>query len=763
MAKLSSTDIYGDLTVDGTIRGTVNGSITGNAATTTALQTARTINGTSFNGTANITTANWGTARTLTIGNTGKSVNGSGNVSWSLSEIGAAPTSHNHTSLTGVTKISFATGSSDSANLETVVSDDTTYFDFNLTDDANTDMWRWRFGAWDSSTSSTKIFNAMTLAATSTTAAKLIISGTVQASTFSGALSGNATTATTLQTARTINGTSFNGSANITTANWGTARTLTIGKKGNSVNGSGNVSWSLSDIMGRATTATTSSTNKNKYTKFARVDVSSGAYTNCIGTFDFVPQEAQTVQGSLSYYIRTNSAITSTTISLIWTKINNIEYAKSIVAVKVSDGVYDLYYKPLYDWDTMTITNINCTNPDKITMYSNQSYVDSVTAAATSSLVSHSATSAKLTTARTLTIGNTGKTFDGSANVSWTLSEIGAAASSHTHSYLPLSGGTMTGRIITPNNAQGITIGDDATLCDRNIADHIVIEGSTATNGGITFGSGKDTNIYRGGANILKTDDTMNAVGGFQWNGQSLDSRYAASGHTHNHLEIKGTNTITSTTNDTTANWGAQKSSIHWYTTTGQLTDQPSQYGYLLNIGKDSEVHQLWMTQSSGDLRHRGGNSSGWNGTWKTLLDTSNFKTHVTPSAIGAAASSHTHSYLPLSGGTMTGDLKFTDVTSTTYPAVSKKITWNGSTDGVDLYYQVDASDKGRLMLNTRDDSDCVIAFANQGTIKSTIDNSGNFSGNAASASGFKFWSGTQAQYDALSSKDSKTVYMITG
>ena len=53
------------------------------------LTTARTINGTSFNGSANITTSNWGTARTLTVGNTGKSVNGSGNVSWSLAEIGA--------------------------------------------------------------------------------------------------------------------------------------------------------------------------------------------------------------------------------------------------------------------------------------------------------------------------------------------------------------------------------------------------------------------------------------------------------------------------------------------------------------------------------------------------------------------------------------------------------------------------------------------------------------------------------------------------
>lgn len=61
----------------------------GNAGTATTLQTARNINGTSFNGSANITTASWGTARTLTIGGTGKSVDGSGNVSWTLAELGA--------------------------------------------------------------------------------------------------------------------------------------------------------------------------------------------------------------------------------------------------------------------------------------------------------------------------------------------------------------------------------------------------------------------------------------------------------------------------------------------------------------------------------------------------------------------------------------------------------------------------------------------------------------------------------------------------
>ena len=60
----------------------------GNANAAVKLATARSINGTNFDGSGNITTANWGTARTITVGNTGKSVNGSGNVSWSLGEIG---------------------------------------------------------------------------------------------------------------------------------------------------------------------------------------------------------------------------------------------------------------------------------------------------------------------------------------------------------------------------------------------------------------------------------------------------------------------------------------------------------------------------------------------------------------------------------------------------------------------------------------------------------------------------------------------------
>ena len=88
------------------------------------------------------------------------------------------------------------------------------------------------------------------LSSTSTFAGKATFNGGL-----SGTLTGNASTATTLQTGRTINGTTFNGSANITTSYWGTSRTFYIndpsGAHYNSypVNGSGNVDMYLPATM----------------------------------------------------------------------------------------------------------------------------------------------------------------------------------------------------------------------------------------------------------------------------------------------------------------------------------------------------------------------------------------------------------------------------------------------------------------------------------------------------------------------------------
>lgn len=55
--------------------------------------------------------------------------------------------------------------------------------------------------------------------------------------------------AASLATPRAINGTSFDGTENITTKEWGTSRTLTVGNKAQTTNGSSDVSWSLHDIL----------------------------------------------------------------------------------------------------------------------------------------------------------------------------------------------------------------------------------------------------------------------------------------------------------------------------------------------------------------------------------------------------------------------------------------------------------------------------------------------------------------------------------
>lgn len=88
------------------------------------------------------------------------------------------------------------------------------------------------------------------ISSTSTFAGKATFNGGL-----SGTLTGNASTATTLRTGRTINGTTFNGSANITTSYWGTSRTFYINDPSGahynsySVNGSGNVDMYLPATM----------------------------------------------------------------------------------------------------------------------------------------------------------------------------------------------------------------------------------------------------------------------------------------------------------------------------------------------------------------------------------------------------------------------------------------------------------------------------------------------------------------------------------
>lgn len=96
----------------------------------------------------------------------------------------------------------------------------------------------------------------------------------------------------------------------------------------------------------------------------------------------------------------------------------------------------------------------------------------------------------------------------------------------------------------------------------------------------------------------------------------------AAASHTHNSFEALPSGVIT-LENDTVANWGALKNGVSNYGSAATLTDKPNTYGLVLNLTNGfQEVHQLFLSQPNGHIFHRGGNNSGWYGSWKAIHDT---------------------------------------------------------------------------------------------------------------------------------------------
>lgn len=65
------------------------------------------------------------------------------------------------------------------------------------------------------------------------------------------------------------------------------------------------------------------------------------------------------------------------------------------------------------------------------------------------------------------------------------------------------------------------------------------------------------------------------------------------------------------------------------------------------------------------------------------------------------------------------GSIVFTTIGDT---ATSSKISWSGTSDGADIYYQTTAKDQGNLVLNVKDDANAYIQLALNGVFKSHFD-----------------------------------------
>ena len=415
----------------------------GAANSANTLATARTINGTSFNGSANITTANWGTARTLTIGNTGKSVNGSGNVSWSLSEIGALPLTGGTLSgrLTANGRISAPTAGSSWISGMTVtnatigistqqatgsyhpvlavktsgnhvaniggIGDDFGFYGFKSGRTENGTDWSFKINAGTGAVSST---------------------GNITAPTFVGALSGNASTATKAtqdsagqQINKTyIKGLSVSGKTITYTKGDGTTGTITT-QDTNTTYSTGTASALGLTKLYTGTGTATDGTMTQAAIKTALDGKAASSHTHNYAGSNSAGGSANKVN------LPRLTGSSNTPNYLPGTSIFEIKEFASDCSNMPTAAWYHILTGQGSDSNYNTQLALGMTNQAVFYRYRNSGTWGSwkQLAFTDSSITGNAGTATKLATARTIKVGNTGKSFDGSGGITFTLAEMG--------------------------------------------------------------------------------------------------------------------------------------------------------------------------------------------------------------------------------------------------------------------------------------------------------------------------------------------------
>lgn len=240
--------------------GTITADLSGTATSATALETARTINGVSFDGSANISfdtdsVSEGSTNEYFTTARARAAISADGDISYN-SSTGVISFTNDAGDIESVTAGNGLTGGGTSGDVTLNVGAGT-----GVTVAADTVS----IGQ-DVATSADVVFNTVTADVTGD------VTGNVSGS--SGSTTGNAATATALETARTIGGVSFDGTANINlpgvnaTGNQdtsGNAATATALETGRTISASGDISYTsgsfdgTGNVTGTATLATVNS------------------------------------------------------------------------------------------------------------------------------------------------------------------------------------------------------------------------------------------------------------------------------------------------------------------------------------------------------------------------------------------------------------------------------------------------------------------------------------------------------------------------
>lgn len=635
----------------GTVTGnlTVNGTLTATASKANQLTHTLSINGKSWNGSAD-----------LTVGTMGVAYGGTGKSSWTANGIIYASASGTLSQLSlgtaGYILQSGGTSAPSWVNPSTLNVASAT----KATQDGNGNIISDTYLRKDFDSVSQNVSFDGSVDVDDLTAGTLLVSGVARfANGLIGNLNGNASTATKLATARKIGNASFDGSADITLAQIGASA---VGHTHSYLPLSGGTVTGTVTIKG-------TTTNSNSY-------------------------------GSTNPKIRFDNPDSSQNLELIYTDNDIVQKPSSLTLIGNQGGEY--FIAP----------NIKATGSFYGSLSGNASTATSAS---------------KLTTARNITIGSAKKSFDGTSDISFSLSDIGASASGHTHNYASKvtlagtdyscvsntititkanlqtaigstglglmtekerskldsikvsSGGTIDFSGVTASGALAATIGDDKTVAITHNVSGVKAgtykSVTVDTYGHVTAGTNPTTLSGYGITDALSSSTKYalsDSVGGNALKANLLANLYS-NRPTNANIVITGSGGL--------ATFKATKL---------MTTNKPKSDGHILHFYWDNTAGydgQLFMSANDNPELQMRGQKAGVYGSWQTVLSSNNYTDYV-PKKDGTGASGTwgiditgnaatatkatsatkatqdgngnviSSTYLPLTGGIITGDLK---------------------------------------------------------------------------------------------------------
>ena len=250
-----------------------------------------------------------------------------------------------------------------------------------------------------------------------------------------------------------------------------------------------------------------------------------------------------------------------------------------------------------------------------------------------------------------LTFGS--KTYDGSAAATITASDLGALTAHQSIYALTLQvNGTSKGVYNPASAAKTINIAVPTKTSDITNNSGFITSASIPT----ALKNPYAVEIKANGVSLGTYDGSAAAT----FNLSAANVGAASKVHSHYSIVTEGDNRGVATTPNDYVNSFVFRG-LKDNTT---ISSPPSnKYSYLIGLrgwsdSSGGDSHELAF--NNGGIFRRQGSTTEW-GSWYKLIDTGNFTKSLVEGVLTGNITSHTHNYLPLSGGTMTGSIKFND------------------------------------------------------------------------------------------------------